>query len=101
MATHGEIRWPSVGSFDGRLRGDSHGRRQGPPASGRGVRRAKPSPKGATDPWRPEPPAGRAYSQFDGPSGRKVPGGASTNCVKGEGCQQRAFQLPRQLDCWA
>ncbi|MGB0095175.1 MAG: hypothetical protein WBP81_21895, partial [Solirubrobacteraceae bacterium] len=27
MATHGEIRWPSVGSFDGRLRGDSHGRR--------------------------------------------------------------------------
>ena len=28
MATHGEIRWPSVGSFDGRLRGDSHGRRQ-------------------------------------------------------------------------
>jgi hypothetical protein len=28
MATHGEIRWPSVGTFDGRLRGDSHGRRQ-------------------------------------------------------------------------
>ena len=28
MATHGEIRWPSLGSFDGRLRGDSHGRRQ-------------------------------------------------------------------------
>ena len=28
MATHREIRWPSVGSFDGRLRGDSHGRRQ-------------------------------------------------------------------------
>jgi DNA-binding response OmpR family regulator len=28
MATHGEIRWPSVGSFDGRLWGDSHGRRQ-------------------------------------------------------------------------
>ena len=28
MATHGEIQWPSVGSFDGRLRGDSHGRRQ-------------------------------------------------------------------------
>jgi hypothetical protein len=27
MATHGEIRWPSLGSFDGRLRGDSHGRR--------------------------------------------------------------------------
>ena len=27
MATHGEIRWPSVGTFDGRLRGDSHGRR--------------------------------------------------------------------------
>jgi len=24
-----QIRWPSVGSFDGRLRGDSHGRRQG------------------------------------------------------------------------
>ena len=28
MATHGEIRWPSMGTFDGRLRGDSHGRRQ-------------------------------------------------------------------------
>ena len=27
MATHGEIRWPPVGTFDGRLRGDSHGRR--------------------------------------------------------------------------
>ncbi len=27
MATHGEIRWPPVGSFDGRLRGDFHGRR--------------------------------------------------------------------------
>ena len=33
MATHGEIRWPSVGSFDGRLRGDSHGRRQLPARS--------------------------------------------------------------------
>jgi hypothetical protein len=28
MATHGEIRWPSLGSLDGRLRGGSHGRRQ-------------------------------------------------------------------------
>jgi hypothetical protein len=28
MATHGEIRWPSVGSFHGRLWGDFHGRRQ-------------------------------------------------------------------------
>lgn len=27
MATHGEIRWPPVGTFDGRLWGDSHGRR--------------------------------------------------------------------------
>ena len=27
MATHGEIRWPPVGTFDGRLRGDSHGHR--------------------------------------------------------------------------
>jgi hypothetical protein len=27
MATHGEIRRPPVGTFDGRLRGDSHGRR--------------------------------------------------------------------------
>ena len=31
MATHGEIRWPSVGTFDGRLRGDSHGRRHTDP----------------------------------------------------------------------
>jgi hypothetical protein len=28
MATHGEIQWPPVGSFDGRLWGDSHGHRQ-------------------------------------------------------------------------
>jgi ParB-like chromosome segregation protein Spo0J len=28
MATHGEIRWPPAGTLDGRLRGDSHGRRQ-------------------------------------------------------------------------
>jgi uncharacterized protein (TIGR04222 family) len=27
MAAHGEIRWPPVGRFNGRLRGDSHGRR--------------------------------------------------------------------------
>ncbi len=27
MAAHGEIRRPPVGSFSGRLRGDSHGRR--------------------------------------------------------------------------
>ncbi len=28
MATHGEIRWPPVGTFGGRLWGDFHGRRQ-------------------------------------------------------------------------
>ena len=28
MATHGEIRWPPLATSDGRLRGDSHGRRQ-------------------------------------------------------------------------
>jgi hypothetical protein len=28
MATHGEIRWPPVGTFNGRLWGDFHGRRQ-------------------------------------------------------------------------
>src|SRR5215218_10100553 len=28
MATHGEIRWPPPGTSNGRLRGDSHGRRQ-------------------------------------------------------------------------
>jgi hypothetical protein len=28
MATHGEIQWPPAGSFGGRLRGESHGRRQ-------------------------------------------------------------------------
>jgi hypothetical protein len=27
MATHGEIRWPPARTFNGRLRGDSHGRR--------------------------------------------------------------------------
>jgi transposase-like protein len=27
MATHGEKRWPPAGRSDGRLRGDSHGRR--------------------------------------------------------------------------
>ena len=27
MATHGDIRWPPPGTFDGRLRGDFHGRR--------------------------------------------------------------------------
>ena len=45
MATHGEIRWPPAGTFDGRLRGDSHGRRHflsvlqdnpEPPAEGSG-----------------------------------------------------------------
>src|SRR5215210_6509282 len=30
MAAHGEIRWPPTGTFDGRLRGDSHGRRHLP-----------------------------------------------------------------------
>ena len=28
MATHGEIRWPPVGRFNGRLWGELHGRRQ-------------------------------------------------------------------------
>ncbi len=28
MATHGEIQWPPVGRINGRLRGESHGRRQ-------------------------------------------------------------------------
>jgi len=27
MATHGEIQWPPVGRFSGRLRGEFHGRR--------------------------------------------------------------------------
>jgi hypothetical protein len=39
MATHGEIRWPSAGSFSGRLRGGSHGRRHPWPRQG-----TKPAP---------------------------------------------------------
>jgi hypothetical protein len=31
MATHGEIPWPPVRTFDGRLWGDSHGRRHEDP----------------------------------------------------------------------
>jgi len=29
MAAHGEIRWPPLGRFNGRLWGESHGRRHG------------------------------------------------------------------------
>ena len=29
MAAHGEIQWPPVGRFNGRLWGELHGRRQG------------------------------------------------------------------------
>ncbi len=32
MATRGEFRWPSVGTFSGRLWGGWHGRRQRPPS---------------------------------------------------------------------
>jgi hypothetical protein len=37
MATHGEIRWPPVGTFSGRLWGDSHGRRHGLVEANNGV----------------------------------------------------------------
>jgi hypothetical protein len=48
MATHGEIRWPPVGTFGGRLRGDSHGRRHrhlDRAAGSGGMRRAYAEPR--------------------------------------------------------
>jgi hypothetical protein len=57
MATHGEIRWPPMGTFDGRLRGDSHGRRQlrSSPKPGLSNRRAEPAATYASLPHRPAP----------------------------------------------
>src|ERR1035437_7665033 len=49
MAAHGVILWPSVGTFDGRQWGDSHGRRQVEPdllARSRQVPRPHPSGRG-------------------------------------------------------
>jgi Tol biopolymer transport system component len=47
MAAHGEIRWPPAGSFDGRLRGDFHGRRHLAPDGVHYVyTRYRPSPQG-------------------------------------------------------